>query len=700
MKVFCLLVLLAGSSIASAQESRLDTLIRALKNHPDQDTVRLNLLNDLSFAYYAVDPQEGIEQSGQAIALARQLNSLPHLATAYRNKGTNHWAIGEDSLAMKAFEAALEILNKTGNRLDQAKTLNNLALNYYNLSDFRKALESHESALSIFTELQHNRGIVNSYSNMGVVYLSLSDYPAALENFLNGARSVQAGDSLMLANLLLNIGLVHKNMKAYDEALVYTGRALGIFSRHGMRQLEANALGNLGTLYSEMGRQEEAIQLYVKALEINKAIGNKRRIASDMINTGVVYHKMHDYLVAERYLKEGLDLYKQTNDKENTAFALVKLSEMYLEAPEHVWNNDPTRSGSGRKLIDRLHQALKLAEESGSLQSQQMVWATLSEAYHRYGDPKRALDAYKSQIAFRDSIYNADTERKMARQQIQFEFEKKESLLKAGHEKNLALAKAESERRQAIYIAILSGVILSFAALAITYSFHLKRKDAEKKSSEAELQALIAETKMKALRAQMNPHFIFNSLNAVSNLIATNNAGPAEHYLSQFSRIIRLILEHSEHKEITLADDLEVLGLYLQIESMRLEKRFSYEITVDESIDAGNTVVPPLILQPLVENSIWHGVSRLKSGGKISIHISRRDETLVCVVEDNGPGRNHQISETPVALKSGKQSMGIKITRSRINLLIGNERSGAGIVFTDKPEGLRVTVSLPLLQRF
>lgn len=688
-----LLLLSAVASIAYAQESRLDSLARELGNHPQSDTVRVDLLNELAFACYSIDPDRGLAYSREAIELAAQLNSVSRLAQGFNNKSANHWAKGEDSLALLAGERALEIHIQAGNKLGAAKALNNLALNYYNLSDLGRALEYHNNALSYFRELDHSSGIAHSYSNAGVVYLSLSDYPKALEYFLNAARFVKDDDDVLRANISLNIGLVYKNLKEYQKAREYADEALTIYSRVGQRQGEANALGNLGTICSEQGLSQEALNYYTRSLELNSSIGNKRRIAADLVNMAGVYQYMSDYSAAIDYLKQGLELYEQTNDKENTCFALVKLAEVYLATGRRQIDG-----ASWQRIFEYLQKARMLSEESGSLQRQQMVWEVLSRAFEEYGSPGKALEAYKTFISLRDSVFNLEKERSIARQQVQFDYEKKEALLTAAHEKEMALAQAGLERQKAIDSALLTIALLVIFASAVGYVLNRKKKNAERRRREAEFKALIAETRMKALRAQMNPHFIFNSLNAISNFMANHQLDSAEDYLMRFSKVIRMTLENSDQAEISLSDDLKILEAYLQLEKTRLKDRFSYEIRVSDTIDLDETMVPPLILQPIVENSIWHGVSRLESNGRIIITVDRTSESLVCHVEDNGPGRRNGQNRTSGA--GGRRSLGLHLTRSRLDILNEERLPGANLLFTDLSNGLRVTITLPLLHRF
>ncbi len=149
-------------------------------------------------------------------------------------------------------------------------------------------------------------------------------------------------------------------------------------------------------------------------------------------------------------------------------------------------------------------------------------------------------------------------------------------------------------------------ILISFL---LFYSYK-RRRDAKARQKEAELKAEIADTEMKVMRLQMNPHFIFNSLNSISDYIRKNNSEEADDYLSKFAKVMRMTLENSEQQAIPLEEDMKALELYMQLEAKRLNNKFTYEIKVADDIDKENTLVPPMIFQPFVENSIWHGIAQ------------------------------------------------------------------------------------------
>lgn len=144
---------------------------------------------------------------------------------------------------------------------------------------------------------------------------------------------------------------------------------------------------------------------------------------------------------------------------------------------------------------------------------------------------------------------------------------------------------------------------------------------------------------MSALRSQMNPHFIFNTLNSINSYIIENKKDEASDYLSDFSKLMRLILDHSKKRTITLTDELYALKLYIELESRRLDSSFDYSIEIGPAVDADSITMPPLVIQPFVENAIWHGLRGRKSGGHITIRINRYNYGILILVEDDGIGR-------------------------------------------------------------
>jgi LytS/YehU family sensor histidine kinase len=197
-------------------------------------------------------------------------------------------------------------------------------------------------------------------------------------------------------------------------------------------------------------------------------------------------------------------------------------------------------------------------------------------------------------VFYRDSSINQENNKKLVQSQMQYDFDKKEANTKAQQDKKDVLAKAEIKRQTLIRNSTFAGV-----GIAGLFSFFLIRSVNRRRKTSFEKQ--VSQVEMKALRSQMNPHFIFNSLNSIHSFIQQNKGEKASDYLIKFSRLMRLILENSNHEEVPLESDLEALGLYMELEAARMNNKFTFSIDVAEDIDIENTLVPPLFFNPLLK---------------------------------------------------------------------------------------------------
>ncbi|HVE61042.1 MAG TPA: histidine kinase, partial [Chitinophagaceae bacterium] len=215
---------------------------------------------------------------------------------------------------------------------------------------------------------------------------------------------------------------------------------------------------------------------------------------------------------------------------------------------------------------------------------------------------------------------------------------------------------------RAIGLLVSIGIIYFMLRLRLQY---VRKQERGKVKHEKELLELEA----KALRSQMNPHFIFNCMNSIKSLIQQKDEDKAVRYLTTFSKLLRTVLQNSDKREISLFDEIETCRLYTQLESMRFGKKINYVFNIDESIDLKSVKVPALIIQPYIENAIWHGIMPKEEGGELSVTIQKNNDAICCIIDDDGVGRemsqqNKSRGEEPTP----HQSKGVHLTQSRLNL--------------------------------
>jgi sensor histidine kinase YesM len=234
---------------------------------------------------------------------------------------------------------------------------------------------------------------------------------------------------------------------------------------------------------------------------------------------------------------------------------------------------------------------------------------------------------------------------------------------------------------QATWFILSSYLLMALAAGAGVYIFHRYRR--HKREKDYQLKKRMQDLEMMALRAQMNPHFIFNCLSSIQYHIMNADVKNASAYLHKFSTLIRQTLQNSTAAMILLRDEIKLLQLYLDLEKLRLGDRMEYHIDLSPELDPDQQLIPPMIVQPYVENAVKHGISPLKGiKGILRVGFTKVDNSICCTIEDNGPGMD--ASRHNASGEEGHQSMGRSITEKRIHTLNALQKEKIHILISDK----------------
>jgi len=247
--------------------------------------------------------------------------------------------------------------------------------------------------------------------------------------------------------------------------------------------------------------------------------------------------------------------------------------------------------------------------------------------------------------------------------------------------------------------AILSVILAIFGL----YQYQMNQFKAREQIKTA-FEKKLAQVEMSALLAQMNPHFLFNSLNSIESYIVSNQTKAAAQYLNNFSRLMRLILQHSRSHYISLKEEINALELYLEMEHIRFKDKFQYGIYIARDLDTNAIEIPPMLIQPYVENAIWHGLMHKpdRSNGMLVLEISRKDNLLYCVIEDNGIGREKAQAIAAKKTTLRKKSMGMAITQDRMKIMSQLYNFNTEVKVTDlykkngEAKGTRVELFIPI----
>jgi ligand-binding sensor domain-containing protein len=248
---------------------------------------------------------------------------------------------------------------------------------------------------------------------------------------------------------------------------------------------------------------------------------------------------------------------------------------------------------------------------------------------------------------------------------------------------------------------IIAAIVLVFGLFFYIVRLRLN-KIRKREEEKLKLKQRISETELQALRAQMNPHFIFNSINSVQYFMTENDAKSSQKYLAKFARLIRYVVDNSKPTVVPLKIELEALQLYLELESLRFEDRFEYAIHVDSLIDLDQYQIPSMLIQPYVENSIWHGLMHKEGKGRIDVNLVLVDHVIKCTVVDNGIGRKKSQEIKNKNRNGTKRSLGLTITENRLDIINQITNLNLSVAISDITDkngniaGTKVELTIPI----
>ncbi|MHA7059541.1 tetratricopeptide repeat-containing sensor histidine kinase [Aquimarina sp. M1] len=548
----------------------------------------------------------------------------------------------------------------------------------YDISEKDLILKSLDSALVLYRKIKDTIGISNTFSEKGYYYVNTYNYKKAWLAFLEQHNYSKICEiSLENANSLSNLGLVYSNLRQLDTAEKFYNIALEIMSKLDLPVNEIIMKINLGSIYIDQKNYEAAIKIYKEAIEVSKLLNEDDLEQTSLNNLAFAYYECGDYKQSLKLSLKSLEVQKSYNNHPHSvASVLHTVGVSYLELG----------------FYDKAEKYLIEAKDLSVVNNYKIIliacYRDLSDVMERSDRFNEALLFHKQYFTIDKSIYND----KITREIQSLEANRRLSRIKSQNKIN------ETRIKQNFNTYILIGTIL-FAILLIVflvcfYREKLKNSEIKRKKTEVELMAL---------RAQMNPHFIFNTINSLQNLILKSDKFKAYEYLIKFSKAIRLILDNSKESFVTLDKELDLIRLYIRLQQLRFESLITYEECIDEQMDL-STRIPSMFIQPIIENAILHGLLGKTFGGTIKVKLFLKENYIHCIIIDNGIGR------TAAAIKKDQNkkdhlSMATKNSKDRIRMLINNGYKKSVIkifdLYDSKGEalGTKVLIVLPIINK-
>lgn len=584
-------------------------------------------------------------------------------------------------------DSLFNLLQNTSDEKEQVTIYRDLArLFESNAPD--KAIEYGTKARDLARKYDMHLQEGHAFNHLGLAYRYKSEYATAYEQYQEAIKCYERIDSKGdIAGTYSNIGVIHWMLGENQKALEYFELAYGIQEELKDSVGMTITLQNIGIQHAIKGESIKALEVFQRNYDLQGVLNDQAGQAKSLNNMARIYSDIKDYDNALKSIRQSLDFKIRSGDRYGEILGISGIGEIYVEMRKY------------KEAIAEFKKAIAIAEEINQVQSLADLNLTLANTYAEIGDYNKAYDYQEEYSRWRDTVTARGNKQKVMEMEAIYQAEKKQREIdRITSEKTLSDLKAKKEKTIRNYI-IATAALLFAIALLLFNRFKMREKQ---KSDQLEMKSL--DTEQRLLRAQMNPHFIFNSLNSIQSYITERETDIAERYLAKFARLMRNILEHTRSATISVSDEVETLDLYLQLERVRHDNKFDYEINIGDDVKSEDFQIPPMITQPFVENAILHGLRHKQGQGKLTISYSTQNGLMICRIEDNGIGREKS-TEINEARHSKAPGRGMEVTRDRLEMMKSNTGLATGITFEDlkddagNPAGTAVEVRFPY-QRF
>lgn len=667
-----LFLLITYSELSVAQKqgiAAIDSMKLLLKKNKKTDSNSIRTILKISKAYGYINTDSATHFANLGLTESKKINWQKGIAANFGQLGSLHNENSNYEKALAYYNKALAINKSINNKTGQAGNIINIGVVYDRQGNTSKALDNYFKALKIAQEIKDDDYTALIYCNIADVYMFNKNNRKALDYALKGFEKYEKLKDLNgIAHSSNRVGTTYYVLKNFEKAEQYFKKSLNVNSQLENKMGQAQALGNIALLHED--NLDMKLDFLLKSQQLNDEINSvSSQSITNLGNIGGTY--------ALIFIKRLKDKYPTQN---------------------FIPNDYPTIY---QKAIYYLKKAVQTSKEVGDQGNLSYFSDNLAQLQEYNGQHKDALLNYKISKNIDDSLYSQESKNQIATLEAQFAFQKKEDHYKQQQE----LAKV---RAQQIYlyaglaIVLVSSVLLYLLNRSNIKQLRLKnqliRKEAEEQTKELLHQSKLIESELKAIRSQMNPHFIFNVLNSIEAYIMDNDKQTASRLIQKFAALSRLILENSTKSLVTADREWKALKLYTELEAMRYNNSFSFNFDADESLQLKTLLLPPMLIQPLIENAILHGlIVNPKPGAHLEVQLKRHDQGICITVEDNGSGLDHQPkTRTKTGVK--EKSMGLASIKERIamiNAQKNNYLASFKIIPRPKGEGTFATILLP-----
>jgi len=583
------------------------------------------------------NPSKALDQVQEALAMSLAQGEVLYEATCYVLLGEINEGIREWGLALDNYERAHQKLLK----------------NYEESPEFHRAL----------------RGLGNTN-------LMLSNYDKALSYFQETLDLLLTSSER--TDRQLNVSEVYFQMGKYDEALKAAEAAEG--TSKVRKAPDARIQSQKAKIYAKKNDLGRANDYYISSQNTVRSAVSRGKADDEAIQNSK--EEISDALKEQKRYDEDIVLRNQSIDYNLESSNLGEVSKDKIELSKTL-----AAKGETNKAIRELEEAAFIADTINNPKEQATAFLNLASLYEKNGKSSQALATYKK---YSQAVARSEEQNELA-SQARSELIRKQKDIEA-LTKDVAVGQREETIEQTTLQRqrlVIYGLLFIIVLFCVASYFIYKNAMASKRANQ-----LLA---LKSLRSQMNPHFIFNALNSVNHFVSQNDERTANKFLSDFSRLMRLVLENSQEDFISFQKEEEIISLYLKLEHYRFRDKFDYTISIDEDINPETIELPPMLIQPYIENAVWHGLRYKEEKGHLTLHVKKQNASLLVEISDDGIGRKKS-GELKTENQKKHSSTGLKNIRERLGILNKVYKTDYQVSIEDlhADYGTRVTITVPL----
>jgi len=617
----------------------------------------------------------------QALSLYRETEDITGVARACYGLAYVYSFKGNLDESEKYSRLSLENFEKAGDKRGMVNALSALTYLARQKSDFDGALEMTNRAIETARSINDTIPLADALNTLGNIYKDMLLFNEAIDSYFEALRLWELkNDSSGLAIAYGSIALMYFYQKEYNKALEFNFKKAPISERIGDLWELSKTLNNISQIYAAQDQHDSSLYFLRKCLHLNEKMNLSFGVAGACHNIAATFLLKGELDSAYYYISRSISLAERSNDPELASYLLT------LARVQRRRNNYD-------EALDNAKKAYWMAVKQNEQIKVSSAAILLSDIFSETGRKDLAFDYLKEYHTIIDSINNNEFLKKITRLEIQNEYDRKQEAVELEHRQELLISENKI-KQQNLYV---KGLIILVLLLIIISIFYIHNTRLRARYARIDLE-------QRLLRAQMNPHFIFNSLCAVQDLILAGQPEKANTFLVKIASLMRNILENSREEFIPLDKEIETLKLYLDVQQLRFETEFEYKFNIDGPIDTENISVPPMLAQPCLENSVEHGLMNKKDGGKLEISYKLEEELMKLEVTDNGVGRKQAAENQEKSIK--KKSISTDLIKNRLDYLRKTTKSKnisyeiKDLYEESQPSGTKVIILMPVRKVF